>query len=280
MNNTFYNQTIMITGASSGIGKALAIQIAQEAKCLVLVARRVDRLEELSADLKVRFPNLQTVVAPCDLGDLEAIDQMLSTLQTKGIVIDILINNAGLGKQELFETISFTDVKKMIDINVTSVCYLTRRLLPSMVQSAKGGVIFIGSGAGHAWMPGATVYVGTKHFINGFAETLRAELNNTGLTITQVCPGPVDTEFDQAAGSELKGGAPKMQRISAEQCALETIEGFKKGKALIFPGKSYRRMMFLLSLMPRYAKRIIAKSGVKKLRSKTFENTKNSIGVC
>ena len=215
MNNTFYNQTIMITGASSGIGKALAIQIAQEAKCLVLVARRVDRLEELAAILKVKSPNLQTVVAPCDLADIEAIDQMLSTLQNKGIVIDILINNAGLGKQELFETISFMDVKRMIDINVTSVCYLTRRLLPSMVQSAKGGVIFIGIGAGHAWMPGATVYVGTKHFINGFAETLRAELNNTGLTITQVCPGPVDTEFDHAAGSELKGGAPKMERIYA-----------------------------------------------------------------
>jgi len=164
----------------------------------------------------------------------------------------------------------------MIDVNVTSVCYLTRKLLPSMVQSAKGGVIFIGSGAGHAWMPGATVYVGTKHFINGFAETLRAELTNTGLTITQVCPGPVDTEFNQAAGSELQGG-PKIKKISAEQCALEAINGFKKGKALIFPGKSYRRIMFLLGLLPRFVKRIIAKSGVKNLRScKAFEVTKKN----
>lgn len=130
-----------------------------------------------------------------------------------------------------------------------------------MIKRGSGGIIFIGSGAGHAWMPGAAVYVGSKHFINSFAETLRAELLNAGVVVTQVCPGPVDTEY-QNTGTELKGG-PSLKRISAEQCAKEAINAFEKGKALVFPGKEYRRMMFLLSLLPRSVKRKIAESGPK-----------------
>ena len=111
----------------------------------------------------------------------------------------------------------------------------------------------IGSGAGLTVMPAAAAYSASKHFVDGFSESMRADLAGTGVVVTQVCPGPVDSEFDQVAGTVggMTGGPPQFLRISAAQCAREALAGFDRGAALVFPGRAYRVAMRVLPLVPR-----------------------------
>src|SRR5699024_9188703 len=129
--------------------------------------------------------------------------------------------------------------------------------VPSMVERGRGGILNVGSGAGLALMPAAAAYVGTKHFIHGLSEGLRLDLTDTGVVVTEICPGPVETEFDERAGidSESGGGLPPALKITAKQCAREAITGFEKGKALVFPGKAYKALMMTHSLIPRSLER-------------------------
>lgn len=127
----------------------------------------------------------------------------------------------------------------------------------------------VGSGAGFTMMAGSAAYVGSKHFLDGFTESLRAEAAEAGVRVTQVAPGPVETEFDEAAGIEggLPGSPPRFVRIGAEQCAREAVEGFDRGAPLVFPGQVYRLMMRALPLLPRAAQRRQAETTARRLRT-------------
>src|SRR5580692_2977212 len=122
-----------------------------------------------------------------------------------------------------------------------------------MVKSGQGGVLNMGSGAGLTVMPAAAAYSASKHFMDGFSEALRADLTGTGVVVTQVCPGPVDSEFDQLAGSAggMTGGPPQFLRISAAQCAREALVGFDRGVPLVSPGRAYGMGMPPPPLLPR-----------------------------
>jgi short-subunit dehydrogenase len=148
----------------------------------------------------------------------------------------VLVNNAGVGDSVLFDHADWKRTRRVLRANVTAVAQLTAALLPGMVERGRGGVLNIGSGAGLTVLPDAAAYVGSKHFINGFSEALRADLAGTGVRVTQVCPGPVETEFDQVAGAvEGMPGTPRSFRISAAQCAREAVGGLERGDALVFP---------------------------------------------
>jgi uncharacterized protein len=137
------------------------------------------------------------------------------------------------------------------------------------VQRGRGGVLNIGSGAGLTVMPAAAAYSASKHFIDGFSEALRADLAGTGVVVTQVCPGPVDSEFDTAAGSAggMTGGPPQFLRISAAQCARAALAGFDRGQPLVFPGLPYRIAMHALPLLPRRLQRRQAARTAARIRS-------------
>ena len=123
-------------------------------------------------------------------------------------------------------------------------------------------------------MPNAAAYVGSKHFVAGFSEALRADLAGTGVIVTQVCPGPVDSEFDQAAGSVggMAGAPPQFFRISAAQCAREAIAGFERGKAVLFPGRLYRLLMRALPLVPWWLRRKQAGKAAARFRAEQLRN--------
>src|SRR5262249_37137568 len=123
-------------------------------------------------------------------------------------------------------------------------------------------------------MPNAAAYVGSKHFVAGFSAALRADLAGTGVIVTQVCPGPVDSEFDQAAGSGggMAGAPPQFFRISAAQCAREAIAGFERGKAVLFPGRLYRLLMRALPLVPWWLRRKQAGKAAARLRAEQLRN--------
>ncbi len=266
--NTRNHGTVFITGASAGIGRELAFEFALRAKTLVLVARRRDRLEILRDELLEHHPQLKVVALGADLSDERGIDLLLARVAEQAGDVDVLVNNAGLGDSVLFDRSDWTRTRQVLRTNIFAVAQLTSALLPGMVERRRGGVLNIGSGAGLTVMPNAAAYVGSKHFVAGFSEALRADLWGTGVTVTQACPGPVDSEFDQVAGSlgGMAGSPPHFFRISAAQCAREALAGFERGDALVFPGRAYRFAMRLLPFIPVGMRRMQAAKTAAQLR--------------
>ena len=248
---------VMVTGASSGIGRELAVRLAARAGRLVLLARRTELLEQLSSELLAKRPQLQVEVMRADLSDAADIDRVVGEMLERVGPIDVLVNNAGVGDQALFDHSDWERTQQVLRTNVLAVAHLTALLVPSMVARGRGGVLNLGSGAGLSIMAAGAVYCASKHFIDGFSEALRADLAGTGVVVTQVCPGPVESEFDRMAGSlgGMAGGPPQFLRISAAQCAKDALVGFDRGAALVFPGRAYRIAMTLLPLVPQRLQR-------------------------
>lgn len=248
--------TVLITGASSGIGRDLAREFASRAETLILVARRLDRLEQLRAELLGRYPKLKIVALAADLSDEHEIERLLTKISEQAGPVDVLVNNAGVGDTALFDRADWARTRQILRTNISAVAQLTSALVPGMVERRRGGVLNIGSGAGLTVLPNAAAYTGSKHFVNGFSEALRADLAGTGVTVTQVCPGPVASEFDQLAGSPGGMiGTPRIFRITAAQCAREALAGFERRKARVFPGRAYRFLMRILPLFPLWMQR-------------------------
>lgn len=249
---------VLITGASSGIGRELARQIAATAAEIIVVARRVELLGELARELTDQHPRLVVRQEPCDLLDEAAIDRLADSVLVEGPV-DVVVNNAGIGYEEVFDRADWQRVRNLLQVNIIATAHLTARLLPPMVAQGRGALLFIGSGAGHAFMPRAAAYAGSKHFVDGFVESLRIDLTGTGVIVTQVAPGPVDTEFDALAGTEggMAGDPPGQVRISAEECARDALRGLQRGRALVFPGRRYRALMRAALALPLPVRRAI-----------------------
>lgn len=258
--------TVLITGASSGIGLELARELAPRASALVFVARRAGRLEALKDELSAKYPGLVVRPEPCDLSDPDAVDALAGRLLGDFGAVDVLVNNAGAGHDGLYEESDWERVHRLIQLNVVALALLTRRLTPGMVVRRRGGVLNINSGAGIAIMPGMAAYVGTKHFVTGFTETLRSELDGTGVVVSQALPGPVETGFDEAAKIGQPGELDRLFRISAERCARDVVRGFDRGQPMIFPGSAYKAVMMLQGALPRALQRRAARSRGRRLR--------------
>ncbi|MEM7580415.1 MAG: SDR family oxidoreductase [Mastigocoleus sp.] len=190
------NQIILITGASSGIGAACAKIFANGGAKLILAARRLERLQELVDNLKIETANYHLL--QLDVRDRAAVESAISGLPSQWQNIDILINNAGLsrGLDKLYEA-DIQDWEEMIDTNIKGLLYLTRHVVPGMVQRNQGHIINIGSTAGHQTYPGGNVYCGTKAAVKSISEGLKQDLLGTPVRVTSVDPGLVETEFSQ-----------------------------------------------------------------------------------
>ena len=260
--------TVLITGASSGIGRELALEFGARAATLVLVARRLGRLEQLRGQLLGRYPGLNVVVLAADLSDEHEAGRLLTKVFEQAGAVDVLVNNAGLGDSVLFDRAEWARTRQILWTNIFAVAQLTSALVPGMVDRRCGGVLSVGSGAGLTVLPNAATYVGSKHFVAGFSEALRADLSGTGVTVTQVCPGPVESEFDQVAGSP-RGmiGTPRLFRITAAQCAREAVAGFERADARVFPGRAYRFLMRMMPLFPLWVRRKQAAGLAARLRA-------------
>lgn len=256
----FENAVVLLTGASSGIGAAMARELAQpfpygdNLQALLLVARRGDRLESLRAELTAANPQLTVALYSCDLTDRAAIDAMLTAaLNTHGR-IDILINNAGHGVSGLYDFAPWDSIDNMLELNIGALAYLTHRLAPAMVAHGSGGILNVSSGYGVVYGPGMAGYIGSKHFVTGFTEGLRVDLSGTGVTVTQVLPGPVETEFSEAMAQHSRQNQrirlPKLITVSAQRCARVALHGLRHGKARIIPGFWMNLLLALSNFLP------------------------------
>lgn len=188
-------KTVLITGASSGIGEACAHSFAREGARLILVARREKRLASLSQKLEKYF-SIDTIHVPLDVREKVDVESTLGRLPDSWKIVDVLVNNAGLsrGLRVLSEG-SIEDWEEMIDTNIKGLLYVTRHLLPAMVKRNSGHIINIGSIAGHEVYPRGNVYCATKWAVNALGKSLRVDLFGTKVRVTSIDPGMVDTEF-------------------------------------------------------------------------------------
>ncbi|MBW4613212.1 MAG: SDR family oxidoreductase [Desmonostoc vinosum HA7617-LM4] len=190
------NQIVLITGASSGIGAACAKIFAGAGAKLILAARRLERLQQLVETL--HLTSAQVYLLQLDVRDRNAVESAISSLPASWSDIDILINNAGLSRalDKLHEG-NFLDWEEMIDTNIKGLLYLTRYIVPGMVNRDRGHVINLGSIAGHQTYPGGNVYCATKAAVRAISEGLKQDLLGTPVRVTSVDPGMVETEFSQ-----------------------------------------------------------------------------------
>jgi len=263
---------VVVTGASSGIGRELACQMAADAKGLALVARRKERLEELADELRAKHPKLEVHVRATDLTNLTECGAMIDEVTEAFGRIDVLVNNAGFGDIGAFDHADWAKLNRMIQLNVTALTYLSHRVFPSMVSMGRGGILNISSGFGLEVLPSFAAYVGTKHYVTGLTEGMHMEASRLGVTVTQVCPGPVATEFEDVAGNFTGRPPPALIEISAAKCARQSLSGFARGRAIVIPGFINRLVMWSGVLTPRWFKRLLYRPVAGWLRNKQLQN--------
>src|SRR2546423_6004428 len=196
--------TALITGASSGIGLDLARLVAADGNNVVLVARSGDKLAELAAELESKH-HIRAFVAPIDLADPGAPEELYHVLEEQGIAIDILINNAGFGTHGPFAEADLAAQMQMLQVNVAALTQLTWLFLQPMIRRKQGRIMNVASTAAFQPGPFMAVYYASKAYLLSFSEALANELHGTGVTVTTLCPGPTITGFQHRAGLEGMG---------------------------------------------------------------------------
>lgn len=252
----------LITGASAGIGREFARQLAARAKSLILVARREQKLSELRDELNQQHPNLAVIVRRTDLANLIEVNELLAWLDHESIDIDVLINNAGLGDSGSFTTSDPVRNEQMTLVNIASLTTITRHLLPRMIASRTGGgILNVSSSAGFLPVPDFAVYAATKAYVTSFSEALRAELRGTGVSVCALCPGPVHTEFQEVAKRPRAqpDTGPEFVFVPVEQVVREAIAALEANRPLVIPGFSVKLVMLLVRIMPMPVLRLLTR---------------------
>jgi short-subunit dehydrogenase len=251
-------EMVLITGASSGIGRELARCFAADKSRLVLVARNTAALQSLADELNRKY-GIQTMVLTADLSRPETPARVFNELQQAGVMVDVLVNNAGFGAHGVFAELPLGRQLEMVRVNLAALTELTGLFLPGMIKRKRGGVLNVGSLAGFLPGPGMAVYFATKAYVLSFTEALAEELAGTGLTVTALCPGPTSTNFGNVARGQREHRF-KIPKMSAEVVARCGHRAFRKGRVLCVPGVLNHFLIFLARITPRRLQRKIVKS--------------------
>jgi short-subunit dehydrogenase len=221
----------LVTGASAGIGVALAEELAAGGTHLLLTARRKPRLEELAKALSARH-KVRAEVFAADLADPAAPEQIFAFTNEKGMEIDLLINNAGFGQYGEFPTVEKQRLLDMVQVNCTAVVHLTRLYLPEMVRRRRGDVLILASTASFQAVPYISTYAATKAFDLLFAEGLAEEMKPYGIRVCALCPGSTESEFHAVSGQEKF----KKNAETAEKVARTGLKALASGKSYVISG--------------------------------------------
>ena len=260
-------KTALVTGASSGIGKAFAELLAQQGYAVVVTARRADRLDALASELKQKY-GVATHTIVADLSEPHAPQQIAAELAARKIAIDVLVNNAGYGVPGSYISVPWNDHERFMQVMVTAVLDLTYRLLPGMLERGWGRVINIASVAGMVPSPaGHTLYGPSKAFLIRFSEALSAEGAPKGVHVTAVCPGFTHSEFHDVLGTrDRMNRMPALLWLQADDVAREGYDAVMKGRSVVVNGAIYRWLVWLTAVLPRALSRRVSGSAGRRYR--------------
>jgi hypothetical protein len=247
--------TALITGASAGIGRALARLFAEHRHDVVLTARREQRLREIAAELEAATGVTAHVIA-ADLAAIDGARRLYDEVRDRGIEIEYLVNNAGFGTFGPFVHTDPRETMDLVRLNVVALTELTALFLPGMVARHSGRVLNVASAAAFQPGPLMATYYASKAYVLHLSEALSEELEGKGVSVTALCPGPVRTEFQQVAGMETSGLVLNKRLISVEQVAEAGYQAMMRGKPMVVPGLATRLLAFGVRFAPR---RFVAK---------------------
>jgi hypothetical protein len=247
----------LITGASTGIGRALADISARERHALVLSARAGATLDALAADLRQRY-GVEVLTIPHDLSVANGGVSLFEKVRGAGVSIDILINNAGVGLYGDFAETDLAVEQRMIQLNVTSLVELTKRAVQDMVPQRRGRILNVASTAAFVPGPRMAVYYATKAFVLSFSEAIGEELRDSGITVTTLCPGPTITEFQRRAGA----GSSKLFKGAVMEAGPVAEAGYRammRGDRLVIPGPRNKGIPLAARLLPRRVMTVLSR---------------------
>jgi uncharacterized protein len=226
----FAGKTVVVTGGSMGIGAAFAEELARRKARLVLVARSEEKLRASSAALAARH-GVEVDVVVADLARPGAPRRVLEAVRSRGLTVDVLVNNAGFATYGAFASVALEAQREEIDLNVGALVELTHRFLPDL-ERRQGGVIHVASTAAFQAVPYMAVYAATKAFVLSFSEALWAEYRDRGVRVLALCPGATDTPFFARAGEEAALG----KKAKAEDVVLVALRAFDANRSHVIPG--------------------------------------------
>lgn len=243
------SQTVLITGASSGIGRELGKVFAAQGYSLVLVARRADKLHLLQEELKHEY-KIDVTVLVQDLRQADAPEQIFVELRNESIEIDVLVNNAGFGSFGAFADSDLHNQLQMIQVNISALTHLTKLALVGMKARGRGKILNVASTAGFQPGPLMAVYYASKAYVLSFSEALANEERGHGITVTALCPGPTRTEFEQAANLQesklFQSGV-----MDARNVAKIGYAGLMGNKSVVIPGMRNKVLASSIRFIPR-----------------------------
>ena len=243
----------LVTGASAGLGAEFARQCAARGEALALAARRRDRLEALAQALEG-----DAHVFAADLSLPDAAASLLNEIEAEGLYVDTLINNAGFGLVGRFDRLPADRQRQMIDLNVGALTELARLVLPGMIERGRGAILNVASTAAFQPGPNFAVYFATKAYVLSFSEALHQEMQNTGVKVSALCPGPTATEFGAVAGF----ASSRFDRFAADAASVVRagLTGLDRNKAVVVPGAINKLTAQASRFIPRAAmRRIVAR---------------------
>ncbi|MCT9094478.1 SDR family oxidoreductase [Haloarchaeobius sp. HME9146] len=249
--------TALVTGASSGIGRELARQFARHGHDLVLVARREDDLDAVAEELESRH-GIDAASIPKDLDDEAAPQELYDEVHERDLDVGVLVNNVGIGTYGPFSESDLGREQSQLRLNVTTLVTLTRLFLDDFTARDRGKILNVGSVAGFQPGPFMAGYYASKAYVNSFTEAIAEELRDTGVNATVLCPGPVDTEFQERAGMQDSAvGSTYMQPV--EDVAKAGYKGVMSGKTVVVPGLPMKLLTVIARVTPRPILRRVAR---------------------
>jgi uncharacterized protein len=247
--------TALVTGASSGIGAAIARELAARGHGLVLVARRRDRLQALASELEAAH-GIRAEALGCDLTKAASRQRLPARIESLGLGVSVLVNNAGFATGGPFHESDPDRELQQVRVLVEAVVALSSAFVPGMVARGRGAVLNVASTAGMQPMPYSAGYAAAKAYVLSFSQALHHELRGLGVTVTALAPGPVSTEFWDVAGWEVGGGqsfesaVPRVAWVTAEQAAKAAVDGLAHGHRVVVPGLPIRAAMIATQHLP------------------------------
>lgn len=247
------NTTALVTGASSGIGSEIARQLARRGHGVTLVARREDRLKTLADELVVAHKVRAEVIA-ADLTDADSRGELPGLIEARGLTVDILVNNAGFTTMGPVYRADRAAELAMVRTDVEAVVDLCTLFVSGMVTRQRGAILNTASTAAFQPLPGQAGYGASKAFVLSYGRALGAELRGTGVTVTTLCPGPVETGFAESAGitdAEASETLPKFMWVPAADVAKAAVDGLAAGRPVVIPGVANRATAAFAHLVPK-----------------------------